>query len=211
MDIYVKLSKKKDISDRKSIFLKDISEIVCTKELENKLKNLQLINIDKDKNASYLISIIDVIKIISDNYPDISINSIGEIETLINYKPKQNNNVALQYVKIFFVSTILLGGSSSAIMSFHSDSELYVVFQNYYKIFFGIETKNPWIIDISYSIGLAVGIIVFFNHFAGKNITDDPTPIEVELLTYEEDVTNTIIDVLNEKRTENKGGKNGTG
>ena len=49
-----------------------------------------------------------------------------------------------------------------------------------------------------------------FNHFGSKKITDDPTPIEVELSTYEDDVTHTITDVLNEKRNKNKGGKNGT-
>lgn len=209
MDIYVKLYKKADISDKKNIFLKDVAEIVCDKKLENQLKNLQLLTIKEDKKSNYLISIIDIVKAISCKHPDICINSIGEMETLIDYKPEKNNKNIFMYLKIFFVSVILLAGSSSAIMSFHSDSELYVVFQNYYKIFFGVDTKNPWIIDISYSVGLAVGIIVFFNHFAGKKITDDPTPIEVELSTYEDDVTHTIIDILNEKR--NKGGKNGTG
>ena len=42
--------------------------------------------------------------------------------------------------------------------------------------------------EIPYSIGLAVGITVFFNHCSKRKLTTDPTPIEVEMTTYEEEV-----------------------
>ncbi len=59
------------------------------------------------------------------------------------------------------------------------------------------------LIDLPYSIGLAAGIIVFFNHFSGKKLTDDPTPIEVEMSVYEKEVADNLIDTLNKKRGEN--------
>jgi stage V sporulation protein AA len=80
------------------------------------------------------------------------------------------------------------------------------VFENYYKIFYGRANNNPLIIDIPYSIGLAVGIIVFFNHFMGKKITDDPTPIEVEMALYETEVNETVLDVLNTQRMDDRHG-----
>ena len=49
------------------------------------------------------------------------------------------------------------------------------------------------ILEISYSLGLSVGIILFFNHFAGKKITMDPTPLEVQMKQYEQDVSTAII------------------
>ena len=49
-------------------------------------------------------------------------------------------------------------------------------------------------IEISYSIGLALGIIVFFNHVGGRRITKDPTPIEVAMKNYEKDVDTTLIE-----------------
>lgn len=85
-------------------------------------------------------------------------------------------------------------------MSFHSDAQMATVFENYYYIFFNEKVENPMIIDLPYSIGLAVGIIVFFNHFSGKKVTDDPTPIEVEMSNYESEVTDNIIDTLNTER-----------
>lgn len=48
--------------------------------------------------------------------------------------------------------------------------------------------------EVSYSIGLAVGIILFFNHIGGRRITKDPTPIEVEMRIYERDVNDALIE-----------------
>jgi stage V sporulation protein AA len=54
-----------------------------------------------------------------------------------------------------------------------------------------------------------VGIIVFFNHFMGKKITDDPTPIEVEMALYETEVVETVLDALNtQKMGDEQGGNN---
>ena len=50
------------------------------------------------------------------------------------------------------------------------------------------------ILEISYSIGLASGIILFFNHIGGRRITKDPTPIEVEMRIYEDQVNNALVE-----------------
>lgn len=45
-----------------------------------------------------------------------------------------------------------------------------------------------------YCLGLAVGILVFFNHIGKKKITSDPTPIQVEMRKYEQDVDMAFIE-----------------
>ena len=50
------------------------------------------------------------------------------------------------------------------------------------------------IAEYCYSIGLGVGIIIFYNHFGPKKLTKDPTPIEVEMRKYERDINQTLID-----------------
>ena len=86
-------------------------------------------------------------------------------------------------------------------MSFHSDAQMSTVFENYYYIFFGERIENPAIINLPYAFGLAVGIIVFFNHLGNKKLTSDPTPIEVELSVYEDDVNTNIVDTLNKEKS----------
>ena len=54
-------------------------------------------------------------------------------------------------------------------------------------------------IAFSYSIGLAVGIIVFFNHFSKKKLTKDPTPIEIEMKKYNQDLINAKLAESDEK------------
>ena len=49
-------------------------------------------------------------------------------------------------------------------------------------------------------LGLAVGIIVFYNHFMGRKLSDDPTPIEVQMSTYEKDTADSVIDNLNKEK-----------
>ena len=57
----------------------------------------------------------------------------------------------------------------------------------------GRDAAGPTVLDASYSVGLAAGILLFFNHFASWKITEDPTPIEVEMSLYEENLNKTII------------------
>ena len=48
--------------------------------------------------------------------------------------------------------------------------------------------------EVSYSIGLAVGILVFYNNFGPKKLSKDPTPIEVEMRKYETEINQALID-----------------
>ena len=57
-------------------------------------------------------------------------------------------------------------------------------------------------LEIMYSIGLALGIIVFFNHFGNKKLSDDITPIEVELFKHKKDTLDTIVELKTNKKEE---------
>jgi len=208
MDIYLKPNKKVSIVKNRNVLIKDIADVFAPPNLLKKVKNIKLIEIKSNEKKKYLITIIDIIEAIDLALPGHTINNVGETDTVIEFQPEEKKkNKAVDFLKIAFVSIVLFAGSSTAIMSFHSDSQMAAVFENYYYIFFNEKIENPIIIDLPYSIGLAVGIIVFFNHFSGKKITDDPTPIEVEMSTYENNVTDNIIDTLNIEKSK-KGGNN---
>ncbi len=204
MDVYIQPKQKVDLHNKNSIKLIDIADIVCPNELKNKLSQLELLKIDGSKKSNYIIAVSDIVDKIIKVSPDSTVNNLGEKEILIDYKPdiKQPNKF-LEFLKIASVSTILLVGSSTAIMSFQSEAQILKVFINYYRIFLGVQTDKPVVLSVAYSFGLCFGIMVFFNHFFSKNMTDDPTPIEVEMSTYEEDVTRSIIDTLNSQEKKN--------
>ncbi|WP_058485808.1 stage V sporulation protein AA [Defluviitalea phaphyphila] len=203
MIIYIKLYKKTTIYNKRKIKIKDIAEIAGCNKIKNVIENMTLLEINDNKKKNFVISIIDVIKTIYNVYPEIIIENVGEKDSIIEYYPneKKNENPIITFLKVFSVCCILFAGGGIAIITFHTDAGLPDALKQLYKILTGIETDKPYWIQIPYSIGIAVGIIVFFNHFSSKKITDDPTPIEVEMDLYENDVENCIMDnIIDEKR-----------
>lgn len=206
MDIYIKPEKKIKFQKTGTVHIKDIAEVYSESTLRKKTENIKIMEIKEEKNKSYLISVIDIINAIDRALPGNTISNVGETDTIVEYeKPRKKNKIWL-YTKIIFVALVLFAGSATAIMSFHSDAQMATVFENYYYIFFGERIENPAIIDLPYAIGLAVGIVIFFNHLGNKKLTSDPTPIEVEMSVYEDDVNTNIIDTLNKEK--NNGSNN---
>lgn len=201
LDIYIKPNEKISITGRKIVYLKDIGEIWIPGQSTASLENLVVYQVPEDTEKTYLISIIDIIKAITLKFPDATVNNVGEMDILLTYQKqyKQQNKVWL-YSKITFIALILFTGASTSIMSFHSDAQIPKIFQNYYYMFFGEYNDMPLILAIPYTIGLAMGIILFFNHFSKIYVTKDPTPIEIEMTTYEKETNTSIIDALNRKQ-----------
>jgi len=209
MDIYIKPKKKVSLSNQSEILIKDVAEVVAAKDVAAKIRQTKLLDIDNstNKKQNFLISVTDIIAIIQKTYPNFAVNNVGEMDTWVQYLAKKSpDRTWLKWLKIAFVVVVLFIGSSTAIMSFHTDGQMPKIFENYYSIFFGQERTNPAIINIPYSIGLAVGIVVFYNHIMGKKITDDPTPIEVEMEQYDREVTETMVDAMSQRKERLKNG-----
>ncbi|MDR1643798.1 MAG: stage V sporulation protein AA [Clostridiales bacterium] len=204
MDVYIKPSEKVAENEKKVVKLDDICEIVAPTKILEKLKKLEVVRIEAEKERNYLIDITDIIRLIQKVAPDATINNVGAKSTVIAYNPQlKKQNPVIKVILIGFVSLVLMAGSATAIMSFHTDAQIPQIFKNYHRLFFGEETEKPVLIYVSYSIGLASGIIIFFNHFFGKKIMDDPTPIDVEMTLYDHDVTETIVELLSDKDKQN--------
>ena len=203
-EIYVKPKKKAAIVGKEYVVVKDIADVFAAPELLKRAEDVRLLATG-GKDGVHLVSIIDVVKAISAALPGHSINNVGEMDTMVSVKAKPpKKRAVVRWLKVALVSLILFTGATTAIMTFHTDSQMGTVFQRYHKIFFGEEVEKPYIINIPYSIGLAVGIVVFFNHFSGKRITKQPTPIEVEMATYEKDVEDAVIDGLSQQEEKKK-------
>lgn len=202
MDIFLKPVKKALIVGKRTVMLKDIAEVYCQGDKQLNIGDTVVFNVPMDSGKKeYMISAVDIVRAVGQKLPNASINNLGEMDTVIEYSPTPiKHNKAFDAFKTVFVCIVLFAGAMTAIMSFHSDAQMPVIFQNIYRLFFGIEATKPYILYIPYSIGLAVGIIVFFNHFGGKQITNDPTPIEVEMTTYEKETNDSIIDNLNREK-----------
>ena len=95
--------------------------------------------------------------------------------------------------KVAFVTLITFFGSAFAIATFNNDSGIPQLFEDLYPLIMGTEKNGFTLLELSYSMGIILGILIFFNHFGKKNMSVDPTPLEVEMRLYENDIYTTVI------------------
>jgi len=111
------------------------------------------------------------------------------------------------FLKIVGVVAVTFIGAGFSIMAFNNDVDVSRLFAQIYEFFMGKPKEGFSVLELTYCVGLIVGILVFFNHFGGKKFTVDPTPMEVEMRLYENDIQTTLIENYSRKEQEMDVGK----
>ena len=201
MDIYIKPVEKAQIVKKRAVLLRDVAEIYMGGQTAGEAENLVVFQIPHEKKQMYLLSVIDLIRVIQQAYPKATVSNVGEMDILLEYLPKaEKRNPLWTAAKVAFVALVLFAGAITTIMSFHSDIQLPLIFENIYYIFFGENKEMPKLLSVPYSIGIGLGILIFFNHFSKFYLTEDPTPIEIEMTTYEKEANASVIDYLGRRK-----------
>lgn len=126
--------------------------------------------------------------------PGLAVESIGESAIVLEKIPAKKYKGPLVVWKIILVAAVSFFGTAFTIMAYHNDIGISDVFMRIYEIVTGEESSGCTTLEIAYSVGLCLGIIVFYNHVGGRRITKDPTPLEVEMRNYERDVNTTLVE-----------------
>ena len=135
----------------------------------------------------------DIIRLISETVPGTQVNSVGKVDYIIDYHRPKRPSYAWEWLKTLFVCAVCFFGAAFAIMTFNNDVDVTKVFGEIYYVVTGQQSDGFTILEVSYSIGLAVGIMGFFNHFSKWKLNTDPTPLEVEMRLYEDNISKTLI------------------
>ncbi len=196
--IYIKIDRNVLVYDR-NVALGDIASITSSNEaMLRQVKQKKIYTFQEDitskKIQRAIFSILRVVEFIHEDYPNAEIENEGEADFIIEYIKNPGQNQWVSYLKIVVLSLVLFFGGAFTIMSFNNDIGITDLFGKFYYQVMGRESNGFTELEISYCIGLAIGILVFFNHFGKKKITPDPTPIEVQLRKYEQDVDDTYIE-----------------
>lgn len=192
--LYLKAEQNVELQSE-DVYIKDIGKLTCKDEhILAKVKAIKLYHFKEGEKKRQVISILKVIEEIETAFPNVTVENLGEIDVLVEQIDVDKHKGAVQAIKIIFVSAISFFGTAFTIMAFHNDIGINEVFTKVYEMVMGQASDGYGILELSYSIGLAVGIIVFFNHIGGRRITKDPTPIEVEMRVYETDVNKALIE-----------------
>lgn len=196
--VYLKIPKEIQV-DHVMITLDDLASLYCRdQKLQEQLKKIQILSLDpKRTKEKYMVSFMRIIALIQDAYPNVDVENIGETDFVISYIQKGRLSVSachmLEWTKTAFVCLILFFGAAFSIMAFNTDVAVDELFDSLYQMVSQTEHTKAGILEFSYCIGLPVGIILFFDHFKPAIRRQDPTPMEVQMRTYEEDVNNVLI------------------
>lgn len=192
--LYLKADQNTEVMEPQ-VFVKDIASVYCAdKNVSAKAKALKVLQFKENQDKRRVISILEVIAKIERECPGISVENIGENAVLVEMVKTARRKGAGQWIKAAFVAAISFFGTGFTIMAFHNDISINKIFATVYEQVMGFPSEGYSILEVSYSVGLAIGILVFFNHIGGRRLTKDPTPIEVEMRLYETDVNKALID-----------------
>ena len=121
---------------------------------------------------------------------------------IIVYEKQQTPNKLFHLCKTAAVVLISFVGAAFSIMAFNNDVDTVKLFGQIYELLTGRASDGFTVLELTYCIGLVIGILTFFNHFGKKRFTVDPTPMEVEMRLYENDLQTTLIENFSRKEKE---------
>lgn len=199
LTVYLKCDRNVEIQ-KSDVYLRDLGKLRCKdNNVSARLKALKVHHFQKDGCKRCVISILKLIALMEEACPGIEVQVIGETDVLLEWVDVRKHTLKQQWIKVVLVSLISFFGTAFTIMAYHNDSGISEIFDEIYRICMNREPAEVNVMEVTYSAGLAIGIILFFNHVGGFRITKDPTPIEVALKKYEKDVDMTLME--NAERT----------
>lgn len=183
--VYIRMKKKITSKPQVRITFSDVAQITANHPLDKKIYQLPIYRLtDKDKEF-VVIDSYHIIDHLNKLYPDIEFQLIGASETIISIaSEKRRTNILF----VTFVWLVLFIGTAMTIINFHYDVSMHEVQQRIHYLFTGEEVRNPLWIQIPYSFGLGIGMILFLNHWFRKRLNEEPSPLEVELFKYQKSI-----------------------
>lgn len=200
--VYIQL---KDVFQGKKgeqVLIKDLAVLITDSNLKKEIENLRVLNIDKSSNTYIVVSVLTIIEEILELYPHVRIYPIGNSEILIKTESSslKHSNSLWNMLKLISICSLLFVGAGLAIMNFHADVNMDEVHRTIYKLVTGIDDKKPIMIHIPYSIGIGIGMAIFFNHIIPKKYSNEPSPMEIEMFSYRKSIDEFLL--ANEQNTE---------
>ena len=176
------------------VMVKDMVTVYC-RDFDKKYttENLEVFHFEEGENAQKIISVVKLIELIQKKIPEAEVENLGATDFVVSYKKPVKKSRLIQSLKVIFVCLVAFFGGGYAIMAYNIDVSTNTLFSDLTKLCLGEAASEPSIIALAYSIGLVVGMVVFFNHGMGKKLNSDPTPLQVQMRLYEDDVNTSMI------------------
>ena len=192
--LYIKGDRDVEVT-KPDVTLGDLLSMECTDKLMlAKIKTLKIIRFKKSGRQRCVVSVLKIIACIHEKFPEADVQNLGESDIIVTYEDQKTPALAWHIIKTVFVAAVTFFGAAFSIMAFNNDVDVTKLFGQIYEFVTGQEAGGFTVLEIAYSMGVTAGILIFFNHFGKKRLTVDPTPMEIQMRLYENDIQTTLIE-----------------
>lgn len=204
--VYLQLRSRVPISQGRNVTLGHVARILSDPEWETPLRNLELVQPHKWDGNLLLIDLMQIIPKVQELIPGAKIEPIGQHHVLVEVIKKPKKPSLLLFLLVWL---LLFFGSALTIMNFHADVNMQEVQIRTVEMLTGKRDEHPYLFQTAYSFGIGFGMVVFFNHLFKKKWNEEPTPLEVEMYLYQENIDQYVVaqEYKRMKSSQNQGDK----
>lgn len=203
--VYIKADRNIEVA-KVSVMLGDVLKIECADPaMLARIRSIHLLTFhhpDNKKECRTVVSILKVVQKIHEIYPDATVENVGETDFIVTYEEQDGKGGIIHMAKIAAVVLISFFGAAFSTMAFNNDVGVTKMFGQMYQLLTGTKSDGFTILEFTYCVGIVIGILTFFNHFGKKRLSVDPTPMEVEMRLYENDIQTTLVETYSRKERE---------
>ena len=172
-----------------SIYLKDIY-CIYPKEYAKKIGNI-CIRYYENKDSNYdVIHIGEVIEKIKEQVSTIHITFLKTDDVVIFFDDNKKDRT--KYLRVLLICIVVLMGSIMGIMNFHADVNM--IYSQTTMV--NALTRNPEkylpYFQIPYSIGIGIGVSLFFNKFIPTYAKNEPSPLDLKMKSLNKEIENEL-------------------
>lgn len=198
--VYVRIRKNVEVNYFKRLKLKDIALVSTTSKQKKQLEETPIYQISAKDHNIIIIDSFFVIDHLNKMFDDLEFQPIGPPQTIVRLNQQKQSKPIILVIAVWL---ILFVGTAMTIMNFHADVSMQEVQQKLHYLLTGEENEYPLWIQIPYSFGLGIGMLLFLNHWFKKRINEEPSPLEIELFNYQQDLDHYISHYENQLNDKN--------
>ncbi|MEF2964410.1 stage V sporulation protein AA [Paenibacillus sp. M1] len=199
--VYVRLRKQARLPLGAPVRLGDIARVLGDPEMEPELLELVMDRPEYSDGNRIVIDMLQVIACIQRRFPGQRVETLGEPHVLVEMVSEEKKPSII----LFIIAWLLLFfGAALTIMNFHADVSMPEVQIRIVEMLTGKRDEHPYLFQAAYSVGIGLGMIVFFNHLFKKKWNEEPTPLEVEMYLYQENMNQYVVAEEYEKLAHSK-------
>jgi len=188
--VYLRLRKRVRLPRGGPIRLRHVARLLADPELERMLYDRIVHRPGEEDGNLVLIDILRVVSVVREAAPQAEIESMGEPYSLVELVERRRAGHPVWFCLVWL---LLFFGSGLAIMNFHEDVSMPAVHRRLAQLITGTDSEHPYALQIPYSLGIGLGMVLFFNHIFKKKINEEPSPLDVEMFKYDESVHQYVV------------------